>query len=89
MGDTDRGEPALRVERGTATAEELAALTVVLLALRGRPARQPEGRTKPVGLFARGPEATNGLFFSENGGDSSSSVGRIPVRGGASGVPRW
>ncbi|MER6735919.1 acyl-CoA carboxylase subunit epsilon [Streptomyces puniciscabiei] len=38
MGDTNRGGPALRVERGTATEEELAALTVVLLALRGRPA---------------------------------------------------
>ena len=37
MGDTDRGKPALRVERGTATEEELAALTVVLLALRARP----------------------------------------------------
>ncbi|MFD6552384.1 acyl-CoA carboxylase subunit epsilon, partial [Streptomyces sp. NPDC058398] len=34
MGDLDRGQPALRVERGTATDEELAALTVVLLALR-------------------------------------------------------
>ncbi|RPF24797.1 acyl-CoA carboxylase subunit epsilon [Streptomyces sp. TLI_185] len=38
MDDTDRAEPALRVERGMATEEELAALTVVLLALRGRPA---------------------------------------------------
>ena len=38
MGDMNRGQPALRVERGTATEEELAALTVVLLALRGRPA---------------------------------------------------
>ncbi|WP_328443672.1 acyl-CoA carboxylase subunit epsilon [Streptomyces sp. NBC_00386] len=36
MGDRDRGQPALRVERGTATEEELAALAVVLLALRGR-----------------------------------------------------
>ncbi|MFF4402711.1 acyl-CoA carboxylase subunit epsilon [Streptomyces sp. NPDC001480] len=33
MGDSDRGEPALRVERGQASDEELAALTVVLLAL--------------------------------------------------------
>ncbi|MEU2930633.1 acyl-CoA carboxylase epsilon subunit [Streptomyces sp. NPDC007251] len=44
MGDTDRGRPALRVERGTATEEELAALTLVLLALRARPAQQ----TAPV-----------------------------------------
>ncbi|WP_339134501.1 acyl-CoA carboxylase subunit epsilon [Streptomyces sp. f51] len=40
MGDTNPGRPALRVERGTATEEELAALTVVLLALRARPARE-------------------------------------------------
>ena len=38
MGDLDRAHPALRVERGTATKEELAALAVVLLALRARPA---------------------------------------------------
>ncbi|MGW7613903.1 acyl-CoA carboxylase epsilon subunit [Streptomyces sp. NPDC054766] len=38
MGGTDRGDAVLRVERGTATEEELAALTVVLLALLGRPA---------------------------------------------------
>ncbi|MFH8342761.1 acyl-CoA carboxylase epsilon subunit [Streptomyces sp. AM6-12] len=36
MGGTDGVERTLRVERGTATAEELAALTAVLLALRGR-----------------------------------------------------
>ncbi|MFF3889395.1 acyl-CoA carboxylase subunit epsilon [Streptomyces sp. NPDC001914] len=51
MGEVDRGQPALRVERGTATAEELAALTVVLLALRGRPA---PGRSK-VAPPAAGP----------------------------------
>ncbi|MFE2533782.1 acyl-CoA carboxylase epsilon subunit, partial [Streptomyces sp. NPDC059371] len=50
MGDVDRGEPALRVERGTATEEELAALAVVLLALRARPA---PGR--PTARPARGP----------------------------------
>ncbi|MET7986409.1 MULTISPECIES: acyl-CoA carboxylase subunit epsilon [unclassified Streptomyces] len=45
MGDPDRRQPALRVERGTATEEELAALTVVLLALHRRPApRQPPAR---------------------------------------------
>ncbi|MFJ7968344.1 acyl-CoA carboxylase epsilon subunit [Streptomyces sp. NPDC096324] len=45
MGDVDRGEPALRVERGTATEEELAALAVVLLALRARPAPgRPQAR---------------------------------------------
>ena len=48
MGDTDRGKPALRVERGTATEEELAALTVVLLALRGRTAHA-EARPRPAG----------------------------------------
>ncbi|MFD5637084.1 acyl-CoA carboxylase epsilon subunit [Streptomyces sp. NPDC127077] len=48
MGDVDRGEPALRVERGNATEEELAALAVVLLALRARPAPgRPE--TRPAG----------------------------------------
>jgi hypothetical protein len=48
MGGLDRGQPALRVERGTATEEELAALTVVLLALRGR--RAPgEPRERPAG----------------------------------------
>ncbi|MGW2649314.1 acyl-CoA carboxylase subunit epsilon [Streptomyces sp. NPDC001393] len=54
MGDTDRGQPALRVERGTATDEELAALTVVLLAL-GRVTDSE--RTKPVGLFTGGAVA--------------------------------
>ena len=39
MDDTDRTGPALRVERGTASEEDLAALTAVLLALRARPAR--------------------------------------------------
>lgn len=43
MGDTDREEPALRVERGEASEEELAALTVVLLALRGRAAEEDQG----------------------------------------------
>ncbi|MEU8975186.1 acyl-CoA carboxylase subunit epsilon [Streptomyces monashensis] len=47
MGDTDREEPALRVERGTATDEELAALTVVLLALRGRP-EDEDAQGRPV-----------------------------------------
>ncbi|MGW1752339.1 acyl-CoA carboxylase epsilon subunit [Streptomyces sp. NPDC002092] len=68
MGDTDRGELALRVERGTATAEELAALTAVLLALRGRPARQSGGNTKPVGLFSGDSGVASGLFLSEGGG---------------------
>ncbi|MFI7406889.1 acyl-CoA carboxylase subunit epsilon [Streptomyces sp. NPDC049541] len=68
MGDTDRGELALRVERGTATAEELAALTVVLLALRRRPAWQPGGNTKPVGLFDEESEVACGRFLSEGGG---------------------
>ncbi|MFD5818714.1 acyl-CoA carboxylase subunit epsilon [Streptomyces sp. NPDC059618] len=47
MGETDPGQPALRVERGSATEEELAALTVVLLALRGRPA-PAEARARPA-----------------------------------------
>ncbi|MFF3468946.1 acyl-CoA carboxylase subunit epsilon [Streptomyces sp. NPDC001984] len=42
MGDTDREEPALRVVRGRASEEELAALTVVLLALRGRAAAEDQ-----------------------------------------------
>lgn len=75
MGETDRGELALRVERGTATAEELAALTVVLLALRGRPAWQPGGNTKPVGLFYEGSEVASGLFLSEGGGRLFPSPG--------------
>ncbi|MFJ9543994.1 acyl-CoA carboxylase epsilon subunit [Streptomyces sp. NPDC101225] len=49
MGDTGCAGPALRVERGTASEEDLAALTAVLLALRARPARQPPDRP------ARGP----------------------------------
>ncbi|MEU0603062.1 acyl-CoA carboxylase subunit epsilon [Streptomyces sp. NPDC006393] len=50
MGDTDRRRPALRVERGSATEEELAALTVVLLALRGRPTDEDaDARRRPVG----------------------------------------
>jgi hypothetical protein len=47
MGETDRGPAALRVERGTATEEELAALAVVLLALRTRP-EQKDARTRPA-----------------------------------------
>ncbi len=46
MADTEG--PALRVERGTATEEELAALAVVLLALRGRTAHE-EQRPRPAG----------------------------------------
>ena len=45
MGDTDRAGPALRVERGTASEEDLAALAAVLLALRARPA--PPARPAP------------------------------------------
>ncbi|SEE80268.1 Acyl-CoA carboxylase epsilon subunit [Streptomyces sp. 2131.1] len=43
MGDSGLAEPALRIERGRATEEELAALTVVLLALRAGAGEQPEG----------------------------------------------
>ncbi|MGA5527467.1 acyl-CoA carboxylase epsilon subunit [Streptomyces pseudogriseolus] len=53
MADTEG--PALRVERGTATEEELAALAVVLLALRGRTAHE-EQRPRPAGrAFWRRP----------------------------------
>ena len=57
----DRGEPALRVERGTATEEELAALTVVLLALRGRTAHE-EAPLRPVShaFWWRRPESYRG-----------------------------
>ncbi|MGV9292219.1 acyl-CoA carboxylase subunit epsilon [Streptomyces sp. NPDC003719] len=45
MGDTDHAHPALRIERGRATDEELAALTAVLLfALQGGAPRRA-GRT--------------------------------------------
>ncbi|WP_331741958.1 acyl-CoA carboxylase subunit epsilon (plasmid) [Streptomyces sp. NBC_00726] len=48
MGGPEPAVSALRVERGRATEEELAALTVVLLALRaeagGRPDEAPAGR---------------------------------------------
>ncbi|MGW0969427.1 acyl-CoA carboxylase subunit epsilon [Streptomyces sp. NPDC002516] len=47
-GDTHPGRPDLRVERGIATEEELAALTVVLLALSARPARE-RTRAAPAG----------------------------------------
>jgi hypothetical protein len=59
MGGSDSEEPALRIERGQASDEELAALAVVLLALRragpqrGRPAkgvrrwRRPEAYQAP------------------------------------------
>ncbi|WP_331742336.1 acyl-CoA carboxylase subunit epsilon (plasmid) [Streptomyces sp. NBC_00876] len=48
MGDSDRAEAALRIERGRATDEELAALTVVLLALR---ADDPEQEGYPISGF--------------------------------------
>jgi hypothetical protein len=58
-GDSDRGGPVLRVERGQATDEELAALTVVLLAWRagaaGAGRRDERSRTDP--LWWRRPEA--------------------------------
>ncbi|MCX4451394.1 acyl-CoA carboxylase subunit epsilon [Streptomyces sp. NPDC087866] len=51
MGDSGLAEPALRIERGRATDEELAALTVVLLALRADAGEQPE--SDPAGGFKR------------------------------------
>ncbi|MFJ3309411.1 acyl-CoA carboxylase subunit epsilon [Streptomyces sp. NPDC086549] len=61
MGDTDRDEPALRVERGWASDEELAALTVVLLALRGRAADEDRDK-RPVNgsRWWRRPESHQG-----------------------------
>jgi hypothetical protein len=46
MGTPEHHEPVLRVERGQASDEELAALTVVLLALRAGGAFP--GRGRPV-----------------------------------------
>ncbi|GGV88061.1 hypothetical protein GCM10015535_38520 [Streptomyces gelaticus] len=45
MGSPDSSGIALSVERGQATDEELAALTVVLLALQGRREEPPERQT--------------------------------------------
>lgn len=42
MGAMGNDKPMLRVERGQADAEELAALAVVLLALQGAGEEQPE-----------------------------------------------
>jgi hypothetical protein len=48
MGDSDRGAPLLRVERGQATDVELAALTAVLLArCAGLPAAGHQDRRSP------------------------------------------
>ncbi|MFE5334210.1 acyl-CoA carboxylase subunit epsilon, partial [Embleya sp. NPDC056575] len=44
MGTPEHHEPVLRVERGQASDEELAALTVVLLALRAGGAFPRRGR---------------------------------------------
>ncbi|MEU3838462.1 acyl-CoA carboxylase epsilon subunit [Streptomyces sp. NPDC028635] len=48
MGDSDHGEFAVRIERGQADDEELAALTVALLALRARRAATSRVTTRPV-----------------------------------------
>lgn len=50
MGDSGRAEAALRIERGRATEEELAALTVVLLALRAD-AREEQREGYPISGF--------------------------------------
>lgn len=58
MGYSDHGEPSLRVERGRASAEELAALAVVLFALRADGADEEEGRRPACGSRRwRRPEA--------------------------------
>ncbi|MEV0184361.1 acyl-CoA carboxylase subunit epsilon [Streptomyces sp. NPDC050625] len=44
MSDSDRAQPALRIERGHASDEELAALTVVLLALCAEAQESEAGR---------------------------------------------
>jgi hypothetical protein len=50
MGESDRGEPALRIERGHASDEELAALTVVLIALSAG-AEADDDEKRPVNGF--------------------------------------
>ncbi|UXI82903.1 acyl-CoA carboxylase subunit epsilon [Streptomyces vinaceusdrappus] len=52
MAEPERAVPAVRIERGRAGAEELAALTVVLYALM---ARQDEGPGGPSARTARRP----------------------------------
>ncbi|WP_353947355.1 acyl-CoA carboxylase subunit epsilon (plasmid) [Streptomyces sp. HUAS MG91] len=48
MGDANHGMLGIRVERGRASDEELAVLTVVLLTLRARArAERAEGRPRP------------------------------------------
>jgi hypothetical protein len=47
MAESDHGELALRVERGQVTDEELAALTVVLLALRAGHEEAEEESERP------------------------------------------
>ncbi|MEU5599636.1 acyl-CoA carboxylase subunit epsilon [Streptomyces sp. NPDC020298] len=61
MGDTDRAEPALRIVRGRASDDELAALTVVLLALSGR-AEAEDQEKRPVNgsRWWRRPESYRG-----------------------------
>ncbi|MGQ5640838.1 MULTISPECIES: acyl-CoA carboxylase epsilon subunit [unclassified Streptomyces] len=58
MGDRDRVEPAVRVERGRADEAELAALTAVLLALRAA-GRTKQGHEEPFRALRwwRRPEA--------------------------------
>ncbi|CAL9271566.1 hypothetical protein SUDANB5_06867 [Streptomyces sp. SudanB5_2050] len=46
MAEPERAVPAVRIERGRAGAEELAALTVVLYALMARRDEGPGGRER-------------------------------------------
>ncbi|WP_329572818.1 acyl-CoA carboxylase epsilon subunit [Kitasatospora sp. NBC_01266] len=59
MAESDRGRPDLRVERGEVTSEELAALTVALLALRAAGAGRSGFGQRPLNnsRWWRGPEA--------------------------------
>jgi hypothetical protein len=57
MGGSDSGAPALRIERGHASDEELAALTVVLLALRGGRAEEHDGTSVKTSRWWRGAAA--------------------------------
>ncbi|MEN1891459.1 acyl-CoA carboxylase subunit epsilon [Streptomyces mirabilis] len=69
MGTPEHHEPVLRVERGQASDEELAALTVVLLALRaggafprraGRSTAPAGGGPAPAGPRAAGSDTAPG-----------------------------
>ncbi|WRZ87682.1 acyl-CoA carboxylase subunit epsilon [Streptomyces sp. NBC_01007] len=57
MNESDSGALALRIERGHASEEELAALTVVLLALRGGRAEERGAASVKASRWWRGAAA--------------------------------